>query len=1158
MNATINSTNTVCPKVTTWSILAILAAPQWNELPDKWRKAIVGFGTVISALRRCERLIANVDADNKEAFFKEAKHLGCDGWNPLQYPVWLLLEIENDITIRKHQAGVAFRIITSENASNIVLQLNMGEGKTSVIMPMVASVLADGLNLCRVIVLKPLLRQSMSLLTHRLGCLIGRCIYHLPFSRNTPIDTMRIGKYTAIFQECLNSRGLLIALPEHILSFRLVGLDSVERTPDSSLPLINLEKWLQKYCRDVLDESDEILDPKFQLVYTMGTQQGLDGDTHRWEVVQSLLQLVAKEAILLQQEDDKCIELGYQGYRYPILTFLKPSAIETLTQRLLKAISLNKLPGLPFAQWNSKLRGSIMDFIQEPEPSDADVSNVQGTFAGTTFRPKLLLLRGLFACGILKFTLTGKRWLVDYGLHVSRCVMAVPYRAKGVPSENAEFGHPDVAIILTCLSYYYEGLTFQQISDCFTLLAKDNDPASAFQTWIEDCAMDLPNGMRALSGINIEDQAFKSKVFPILRYQKDVLDFYLTNFVFAKGAKEFPRKLSTSAWDLPSRSSLRPTTGFSGTNDNRFLLPRNIQQKDLRHLHHTNALVLSHLLQQENRKCVIAEGPSGRQLETGQLLDLVLSQCKARVLIDVGAHIIESHNRSVAELWLSRAPVEDGILAAIFFNDEDEVIVVDRIGRLEPLASSSFKQRMESCLIFLDQHHSRGVDLKFAVGTRAAITLGPRLMKDKLVQACNRLRGLGTCHSVTFVITPEVKHSMTTLLGSPANGVFDSSDVLKWSMIQTCLVLDSLQPLWGHQGLEYYRRIELWDSLISQDRPCRDTVLRIQEPEARTLEQLYVPKTVTEHHMAYDTENSKVKELVELIKAMGEKASQESYLHEEQEREVACEVEREQQVHRPPSYSAQKCTLHEDVVHFVRYGTFRDGKPSTAFKRAFSTLQATSVRKTTFPHDLGARLFVTADYDKTVILPSGGTMDQFMKPVHWILSSVHTDDLIILSQFEASQVLASVKVSKNATLHVYAPRLTKTMQSFRNLDFFSVGAQCAKPIPHEQARDFELFAGSLYFSSFEEYKDFQFFLGLPTDCLEDIAESDISRDGYVSESARVAMGWPACPFSVNPLPFLRTLIYIRMKGQGCKQTHMGSIIETNLLTSEAFERSQNP
>ena len=38
----------------------------------------------------------------------------------------------------------------------------------------------------------------------------------------------------------------------------------------------------------------------------------------------------------------------------------------------------------------------------------------------------------------------------------------MPYRAKDLPSENTEFGHMDVAITLTCLNFYFSGLTKKQ------------------------------------------------------------------------------------------------------------------------------------------------------------------------------------------------------------------------------------------------------------------------------------------------------------------------------------------------------------------------------------------------------------------------------------------------------------------------------------------------------------------------------------------------------------------------------------------------------------------------------------------------------------------------------------------------------------------------
>lgn len=157
-------------------------------------------------------------------------------------------------------------------------------------------------------------------------------------------------------------------------------------------------------------------------------------------------------------------------------------------------------------------------------------------------------------------------------------------------------------------------------------------------------------------------------------------------------------------------------------------------------------MVLRLLLREDNRQCILAEDEKGFHLDVDRLLKLVVRTSErsttarpARVLIDVGAQILEAGNQSVAQKWLSMTP-EGDVEAAIFFNDSDEVMVIDREGHVDTLLSSSFRQRMGACLVFLDQQHSRGIDLKLPPTTRAAITLGPRLTKDRLVQG--KLRSL--------------------------------------------------------------------------------------------------------------------------------------------------------------------------------------------------------------------------------------------------------------------------------------------------------------------------------------------------------------------------------------------------------------------------------
>ncbi|KAK0446443.1 uncharacterized protein EV420DRAFT_1570635 [Desarmillaria tabescens] len=68
----------------------------------------------------------------------------------------------------------------------------MGEGKSSVIIPMAAAALAQGKALVRVVVLKPLTNQMFQLLVERLSGLLNRRIFYMPFSRQLDIGPERI------------------------------------------------------------------------------------------------------------------------------------------------------------------------------------------------------------------------------------------------------------------------------------------------------------------------------------------------------------------------------------------------------------------------------------------------------------------------------------------------------------------------------------------------------------------------------------------------------------------------------------------------------------------------------------------------------------------------------------------------------------------------------------------------------------------------------------------------------------------------------------------------------------------------------------------------------------------------------------------------------
>ena len=742
------------PLITPVTLLETLSSTSASSFGRGMKESIAAYGLSITKHQRLLRIEdALLRSDHTKAL-EEQRHLGHENWSPLEKPDWLLLEIETNILIRKDQVDVANATIAPASASNSVLQLNMGQGKTSIIVPMAAAVLANSKNLVRIVVPKSLLVQTAQLLQARLGGLLGRRINHIPFSRKTSTSRETIRLFHDIHRETLRASGVILALPEHIMSFMLSGLQrlSDSRIPEAT-PMANIQAWLKKVCRDILDESDFTLAVRTQLIYPSGSQTTVDGHPLRWETAESLLKLVEGHLFNLQQEFPQSIEVVRRPQGgFPLVYFLRKDVEDALIVRVVDDVCLGRTSILPTRNCTKLDRLAIKQFITEQKPRAAVKEHVRTLFPDNpALRKVVYLLRGLLVHRVLLLTLR-KRWNVQYGLHPERDPIAVPFHAKGVPSSQAEWGHPDVAILFTCLAFLYDGLNAAQLRQNLEHVIKCDDPSSEYDRWVQT-AESLPGSLREWNSINVDDEIQLAELTQHFRYSGVVINYFLNHFVFPKHAKQFRIKLQASGWDLPLSSLRRSTTkqlrtpdsrnadeldrtlttGFSGTNDTRNMLPLNIRQADLPGLAHTNAEVLSYLLQPRNRDYVLVADMSGRHVsETGFLRKI--AQMRIRILIDSGAQILEMNNLTLVQVWLD---VFKDAPAAVYFNSENKPYVLHRRGRkVLPLVASPYCDNLGECLIYLDDQNTRGTDLKFAPNTRGALTLGLGQTKDHTVQGC--------------------------------------------------------------------------------------------------------------------------------------------------------------------------------------------------------------------------------------------------------------------------------------------------------------------------------------------------------------------------------------------------------------------------------------
>ncbi|KAI8314949.1 hypothetical protein K4K61_003395 [Colletotrichum sp. SAR11_59] len=386
------------PRTSPMVILQRLNKDHVKNTPTEWRERIADYGVGMTQLQRAERMVAFMD--DPPALESELRNPGHANWKPLDYPDTLLLEIDSGLMVREVQESVAKSMRDPPSGKNTTMQLLMGEGKSSVILPIVAAALADGSRIVRIFVSKPQSKQTQQMLESQLGGLVNQA------------------EALALFCiECMTSGGILLVQPEHTLSFQLMGVETA-----------------------------------------------INGK----------------------------MDLSQEGS-----------------------------PGLPMATQPRKVQSAVLEYITKSSLSQAEIEAVEKSSLWSPLtRNTLLLFRGLLASQILAFVFCQKRWKVDHGLDPTRnpiTQLAVPYRAKDSPSARSEFSHPEIIMMLTSLSYYYGGMTDEDLLTAFSHLLRSDQADMEYQVWVAD-SDHLPHAFGQLSGINLDDrEQCTEQVFPCFR-----------------------------------------------------------------------------------------------------------------------------------------------------------------------------------------------------------------------------------------------------------------------------------------------------------------------------------------------------------------------------------------------------------------------------------------------------------------------------------------------------------------------------------------------------------------------------------------------------------------------------------------------------------------
>ena len=258
-----------------------------------------------------------------------------------------------------------------------------------------------------------------------------------------------------------------------------------------------------------------------------------------------------------------------------------------------------------------------------------------------------------------------------------------------------------------------------------------------------------------------------------------------------------------------------------------------------------------------------------------------------------------------------------------------------------------------------------------------------------LCTAAMRLRQLATSQSVMFFAPPEVHQCILDLRKKKHGDIIDSYDVICWLLEQTCDGIEQLQPLYYSQGADFCRRTQAACEnpgyLVEADQ--RDAYLLVlRQKETQTLKQLYEPRIHPKTITSNQTLSPKVAEFMKELKSLrkgfqdtGDAVHGSALQEVEQEREVAFEVEAVRELQKQVHYSPLLFSgLHTDIEGFVKTGRLVTG--SAGYEQVFVTLRRTALglKYRISGGATASRLYVSAEFTRTVRLPQGRTNDNLL------------------------------------------------------------------------------------------------------------------------------------------------------------------------------------
>ncbi|KAG3193069.1 hypothetical protein C6341_g343 [Phytophthora cactorum] len=777
-----------------------------EDAREKFKKEVLQYLDICVLEDKVERILwkaeRSTDASDAQVVYELTN---VRQWQSVEFPYWLAFEVEGRLQIRHKQYVVAQHLI---NGPGTVCQLNMGRGKTRVILPMLLLYFTQSrcARVVRAHFLGPLLSEARHFMHRYLSASSAQlCIFEQPFHRQIDLDARRLELMRDILDEMKLFGGIQLVSPADRMSLELKRLElgkeaSIANTLDE---ILENDQFV-----DVLDECNALLHHKYHLMYAVGSPIPLCSGIERWKVAEALLSVVADRSVgsrvtkVLETPHVSCVSpdysarLGaYDGTRLNTVV----QSTELLREHLKKAVVLDLIDNAAFElMWlhtlgNENTCASLVMAITDISGSLHEaLGNHLHKFS--PYISQLLALRGLVAFGVLGHCMeNGIEWTLAFRF------LVFGRRKSRSRSVLRMFLRKDPNLVTR---------TFVLFSRYWDIIIERQQ----YSQWFESVKAGLSDENRKALGdvrhISLADARQFGTLYKAYTFCMEAINFYLNTCVFPRDTAQYPQRLSRTAWNLAAGAS---NIGFSGTNDNHRLLPLSVTQ--FRNVHRFHGRVFFSLQRTRRRK-----------------------------LLSTLALLAGVSNHEAATFLLEQTGF--GFAGVTYFDGRRESncwMIAEKTRRVVIPSEKASMTESETFVIF-DEARSRGSDMKLSPNASALLTLGPRLTKDKLMQGAGRMRQIGCNQTLWIASFDEVALSILQSNEEREISALTALDVLNWVVANT--KAESVRGLleWASNGIHYRktqlaRETELVDEdwsleTLYQEKVTADKIARVIESKA--------------------------------------------------------------------------------------------------------------------------------------------------------------------------------------------------------------------------------------------------------------------------------------------------------------------------------------